>query len=174
MAQFAELIIPLAIKGTYTYRIPEEMQADLQIGCRVLVPFGRKKIYTGIIHIMHNEEPKGYEVKSIIAMIDPTPIVVHPQLKFWQWISDYYLCTMGEVMKAALPAGLKIDSETYISVNPDYEESQPGELTDKLRCVLDFTAQRGRMQVNEISRITEFRNVESMVHKLVDLGAIHV
>ncbi|MGM9868440.1 MAG: primosomal protein N' [Sodaliphilus sp.] len=174
MAHFAELIIPLAIKGTYTYRIPEEMQADLQIGCRVLVPFGRKKIYTGIVQMMHDMEPKGYEVKSIIAMIDPTPIVVHPQLKFWQWISDYYLCTLGEVMKAALPAGLKIESETYISVNPDYEESQPGELNDKLRCVLDFTAQKGRMQVNEISRITEFCNVESMVHKLVDLGAIHV
>lgn len=174
MAHFAELIIPLAIKGTYTYRIPDELQSRLQAGCRVLVPFGRKKIYTGIVYTFHDIEPKGYEVKSIISMLDDAPIVLHPQLKFWEWISNYYLCTMGEVMKAALPAGLKIESETYISVNPDYEEHEVGELSDKMRCVLDFTAQRGRIQVNEISRVTEFRNVESMVSKLLNLGAIHV
>lgn len=170
MAQFAELLLPLAIKGSYTYRIPDDMQSLLQIGCRVLVPFGRKKIYTAIVIMMHDQEPKGYQVKEIISMIDPNPILRHPQLKFWQWISDYYLCTMGEVYKAALPSGLKVESETFISVNPDYEESTPGELSDRMRAVLDYTSQRGRMQVNEITRITEFKNVESIVNKLLELG----
>lgn len=174
MAHFAELLLPLAIKGTYTYRIPDDMQPLLQIGCRVLVPFGRKKIYTAIVALLHDNEPKGYVVKEIISMIDPKPILRYPQLKFWQWISDYYLCTMGEVYKAALPSGLKVESETYISVNPDYEESTPGELTDRMRTVLDFAAQRGRMQVNEIANLTGFKNVESIVSKLLDLGAIHV
>lgn len=174
MAHFAELLLPLAIKGTYTYRIPDDMQPLLQIGCRVLVPFGRKKIYTAIVTLLHDNEPKGYQVKEIISMIDPKPILRYPQLKFWQWISDYYLCTMGEVYKAALPSGLKVESETYISVNPDYEESTPGELTDRMRAVLDFAAQRGRMQVNEITHLTGFKNVESIVSKLLDLGAIHV
>mgnify|MGYP000310243188 CR=1 FL=1 len=174
MAQFAELLLPLAIKGTYTYRIPEDMRTLLQIGCRVLVPFGQKKIYTAIVVLLHDNEPKGYRVKEIISMIDPKPILRYPQLKFWQWISDYYLCTLGEVYKAALPSGLKVESETFISVNPDYEESEPGELTDRMRTVLDFAAQRGRMQVHEITRITEFKNVESIVNKLLELGAIHV
>jgi len=174
MAQFAELLLPLAIKGTYTYRIPSEMQPLLKIGCRVLVPFGRKKIYTAIVIMMHDQQPTGYQVKEIISMIDANPILRHPQLKFWQWISDYYLCTLGEVYKAAIPSGLKVESETFISVNPDYEESAPGELTDRMRTVLDYAAQRGRMQVNEITRITEFKNVESIVNKLLEVGAIHV
>lgn len=174
MAKFAELLLPLAIQGTYTYRIPDEMQAQLQIGCRVLVPFGRKKIYTAIVALCHDQEPKGYQVKDIISMIDSKPILRYPQLKFWQWISDYYLCTMGEVLKAALPSGLKVESETFISVNPDYEESEPGELTDRMRTVLDYASQRGRIQVNEIARLTEFKNVEHIVNKLLDLGAIHV
>ncbi len=174
MAKFAELLLPLAIQGTYTYHIPDEMQPQLQIGCRVLVPFGRKKIYTAIVAMCHDNEPQGYRVKDIISMIDPKPILRYPQLKFWQWISDYYLCTMGEVYKAALPSGLKVESETFVSVNPDYEESTPGELTERMRTVLDYASQRGRIQVNELARLTEFKNVEHIVNKLLDLGAIHV
>ena len=172
MAKFAETLLPLAIPGTYTYRVPEGMR--LSIGMRVLVPFGRKKIYTAIITSLHDMEPKGYDVKEILGTLDEKPILRHPQLEFWQWISDYYLCSMGEVYKAAVPSGLKVESETTISVNPDFEESEPGQLTDRERVILDFTAQRGRVQIAEIANATGFKTIERNVSHLLDMDALHV
>ena len=172
MSKFAETLLPLALPGTYTYRIPEGM--TLSIGMRVLVPFGRKKIHTAIVVSQHDKEPKGYEVKEILGTLDDKPILRHPQLELWQWIADYYLCSMGEVYKAALPSGLKVESETTISVNPDFEESEPGVLSDRERVILDFTAQRGRVQIAEIARATGFKTVERNVSHLLDLGALHV
>lgn len=172
MPNFAETLLPLALPGTYTYRIPEGMK--LSIGMRVLVPFGRKKIFTAIVMSLHDREPKGYDVKEILGTLDDKPIVRHPQLDFWQWIADYYLCSTGEVYKAAVPSGLKVESETTISVNPDFEESEPGQLSDHERVILDFTAQRGRVQIAEIARATGFKTVERNVSHLLDLDALHV
>ncbi len=172
MPQFAETLLPLAIPGTYTYRVPEGMR--LSIGMRVLVPFGRKKIFTAIVTSLHDREPKGYDVKEILGPLDGKPILRHPQLDFWQWIADYYLCSMGEVYKAAVPSGLKVESETTISVNPDFEESEPGQLSDRERVILDFTAQRGRVQIAEIAHATGFKTVERNVSHLLDMDALHV
>lgn len=172
MANFAETLLPLAIPGTYTYSVPEGMR--LSIGMRVLVPFGRKKIFTAIVTSLHDRAPKGYDVKEILTTLDDKPILRHPQLEFWQWIADYYLCSMGEVYKAAVPSGLKVESETTISVNPDYEESTPGQLNDRERVILDFTAQRGRVQIAEIAKATGFKTVERSVSHLLDLEALHV
>ena len=172
MPKFAETLLPLALPGTYTYRIPEGMR--LSIGMRVLVPFGRKKIFTAIVVTLHDKEPAGYDVKEILGTLDDKPILRHPQLDFWQWIADYYLCSMGEVYKAALPTGLKVESETTISANPDFEESEPGQLTDHERVILDFTAQRGRVQIAEIARATGFKTVERNVSHLLDMDALHV
>lgn len=169
---FAEILLPLSIPGTYTYRIPDDM--TVRVGSRVLVPFGRKKIYTGIVESTHNQQPTGYEVKTILTMLDESPIVRHPQLKFWQWMAEYYLCSMGEVYKAALPSGLKVESETFISPNADFEEDLDNRLNDRERVVLDFTAQRGRVQIADIAQATGFKTVESTVHRLLDRGAIHV
>ncbi len=172
MPKFAETLLPLALPGTYTYRIPEGTQ--LSIGMRVLVPFGRKKIFTAIVTALHDREPKGYEVKEILGTLDDKPILRHPQLEFWQWIADYYLCSMGEVYKAAVPSGLKVESETTISVNPDYEEDESSRLSDHERVILDFTAQRGRVQIAEIAKATGFKTVERNVSHLLDMGALHV
>ena len=172
MPNFAETLLPLALPGTYTYRVPDGMR--LSIGMRVLVPFGRKKIFTAIVMSLHDREPKGYDVKEILGTLDDKPIVRHPQLDFWHWIANYYLCTEGEVYKAAVPSGLKVESETTISVNPDFEESEPGQLTDHERVILDFTAQRGRVQIAEIARATGFKTVERNVSHLLDMDALHV
>ena len=169
---FAEVLLPLSIPGTYTYQIPPEM--TVAIGSRVLVPFGRKKIYTAIVESVHDVQPQGYEVKQLLALLDTAPIVRHPQLKFWQWMADYYLCSMGEVYKAALPSGLKVESETFISPNADFEEDLASRLSDRERVVLDFTAQRGRVQIADIAQATGFKTVEGTVHRLLDRGAIHV
>ena len=115
---FAEIIVPLPLYGTYTYRIPPEIQGAVQVGSRVLVQFGKKKFYTGLISSLHNETPT-YEVKDIVSVLDPKPLVKYPQLKLWIWISEYYLCSVGEVYKAAVPTGLKPESETMISLNEE-------------------------------------------------------
>lgn len=172
MAQFADVLLPLAIQGSYTYCIPPTI--EVRMGSRVLVPFGRKKIYTAIVVMLHDRKPQGYEVKDIITVLDPYPIVRHPQLKFWEWLSDYYLCTQGEVYKAAIPSGLKVESETFISPNADFEEETPGMLSDREKVILDFTAQRGRVQIADITNATGFKNVEGVVSRLLDMGAIHV
>ncbi len=172
MAEFADVLLPLSIQGTYTYRIPPTLTPS--VGSRVLVPLGRKKIYTAIVVMLHDRRPVGYEVKDIITVLDPYPIVRHPQLKFWDWLAEYYLCTPGEVYKAALPSGLKVESETFVSPNPDFEESTPGTLSDREKVVLDFTSQRGRLQISDITNATGFKNVEGIVSRLLDMGAIHV
>lgn len=173
MTQFADVILPLPLYATYTYRIPDIIEG-VKIGSRVLVPFGRKKYYTAIVVMIHHNEPKEYEVKDILSLLDENPILRHPQLKFWSWISDYYLCSQGEVFKAAVPAGLKVESETEVAVNPDYEDSEDSKLTERERIIYDLVSSRDKVQLNEITKATGFKNVETVVSRMLDKDAIYV
>ena len=111
---FVNVLLPLPLTNLYTYSITAKQQRELNRGSRVIVQFGTRKYYTAIVIDIHNLHPENYEVKQIISILDNTPIVNEYQLMFWQWISDYYMCTEGEVYKAALPSGLKLESETRI------------------------------------------------------------
>ncbi len=115
---FAEIILPLNLKGTFTYEVPEELQSAIQPGMRVLVPFHGKKIYTGIVHQLHSNEPEAYKAREIINILDEFPILPEPQLKFWDWLSDYYMCNPGEIYRFAFPSSLKLESETYLKLKP--------------------------------------------------------
>ena len=121
---YADLILPVPLQGLFTYAIPEGM--SVQTGMRVLVTFGRSKTYLGIVARVHNQKPEGYNVKPITQVMDEVSIVTESQLKLWQWISDYYLSPIGDVYKAALPAGLKAEdgykprTETYIRLTEQY------------------------------------------------------
>ena len=117
--------LPLPLPKSFTYSLPDEYAEDVKIGCRVIVPFGRKKFYTAIVLNVHYCAPTGYEVKDISALLDASPILLPVQFKFWEWIADYYLCTQGDVYKAALPSGLKLESETIVEYNPDFEADAP-------------------------------------------------
>ena len=114
---YADIILPVPLDGYFTYVIPIEMQGRAVPGMRVLVPFGRGKSYVGIIARLHDQQPQGYAVKPIAELIDNEPVLLPQQLKFWQWISDYYMSPIGEVYKAALPAGLKAE-EGYKPLRP--------------------------------------------------------
>ena len=124
---YADLILPLPLQGTFTYAVPASMQSAVRVGMRVLVPFGRSKTYLGIVARLHDERPQGYEVKSVAQLMDLEPIITPQQLQLWQWIADYYLAPIGDVYKAALPAGLKAEdgyrpkTETYIRLTPAYQ-----------------------------------------------------
>lgn len=174
MSRYAEVLLPLPIYGSFTYRIPEAMSEQLRIGSRVLVQFGRKKCYTGIVVAFHDTTPSDFEVKELLDILDPYPIVRRPQLQLWQWIAEYYLCTPGEVFKAAVPAGLKVESETYVQANPDYEVTAETKLRERELIALDTLATRGRMKVGELQRLTGFASVEAIVMRLLEDDAIFV
>ncbi len=120
MEIFAELIVPLPLPGYFTYQVPEELSEKIKIGSRVVVPFGKKKYYTGIVRQIHSKRPEGFEVKWLNTVLDTDPIILPTQLQLWEWISSYYLCTPGEVMKAALPAGLKPEGSTTDGIKENY------------------------------------------------------
>lgn len=169
----AEIILPLPLYGTFTYSVPEEFEHDIQTGSRVLVQFGRKKCYTGIVEHLHNELP-AYSVKPIMSLLDPRPIVRYPQMKLWNWISDYYLCTVGDVFKAALPTGLKPESETFVSLNPDYEPEEGHKLTDRQAMVIMLLEEKKRMRVQEIDTETKFKNTGAVINSMLEEGLIVV
>ena len=109
MAQFADVILPLPLDGTFTYNLPKSFSNLVQAGCRIIVPFGTTKFYSAIVVKLHDTIPS-YTTKDATELLDSSPIVTDKQLKLWKWIADYYLCTVGDVYKAALPSGLNLES----------------------------------------------------------------
>ncbi len=167
---YADLILPLPLQGTFTYAVPAQMQAVVKVGMRVLVPFGRNKTYLGIVARLHDRQPQGYEVKPISQLMDGEPIVTPEQLKLWQWIADYYLSPIGDVYKAALPAGLKAEdgyrpkTETYIRLTPAYRNETA------LHVALDILA-RAPKQLEAFTAYLELSGwdqVEEMRNEQVD------
>ena len=170
---FAEIIVPLPLYGTYTYRIPPEIQGAVQVGSRVLVQFGKKKFYTGLISSLHNETPT-YEVKDIVSVLDPKPLVKYPQLKLWNWISEYYLCSVGEVYKAAVPTGLKPESETMISLNEEFGTPEGVKLTERQAMVVMLLEEKKRLRISEIEKELKIKNVTQIAGSMLDMGIIHI
>lgn len=174
MTRFADVILPLPLYRYFTYRIPADMQGRLRQGHRVVVSFGRSKFYTAIVVALHDTEPQGYEVKEIATLLDDEPIVLRPQLKFWEWIAEYYLCSVGDVYKAALPSGLKLESETSLSVNSDYEESAEEPLSEREAVLMQVLSEQGRLTVHELEKLTGLRNTLPVLRRLVEREAIFV
>lgn len=174
MARFADVILPLPLRASFTYSVSAEDECRIDVGSRVFVQFGRKNYYTGIVEMLHNNKPEGYEVKEIMLVLDDNPIVRYPQLKFWNWISEYYLCAAGDVYKAAVPAGLKIESETYVSLNPDYEADENSRLTERMAMIVQLLDVNRRMRPIDIEKELGFRNVGQIVSKMLDLNILAV
>ena len=170
---FAEIIVPLPLYGTYTYRIPPEIQGAVQVGSRVLVQFGKKKFYTGLISSLHNETPT-YEVKDIVSVLDPKPLVKYPQLRLWNWISEYYLCSVGEVYKAAVPTGLKPESETMISLNEEFGTPEGVKLTERQAMVVMLLEEKKRLRISDIEKELKIKNVTQIAGSMLDMGIIHI
>src|SRR5690242_14216207 len=116
--KYADVILPLALPRNYTYAVPENMEASLQPGSRVAVQLGKQKKYAGIVKAIHEQAPP-YKTKPLLDMLDAAPVVYPVQLDFWTWIATYYMCTEGEVLNAALPAHLKLSSETLLLFNEE-------------------------------------------------------
>src|SRR5664280_1862912 len=136
--RFADIILPFAVHGRFTYMVPEELSADVRPGVMVTVQFGGKNLYSGIVCSLHDKTPEIKNVKSILRLYDKIPVINEFQLKLWLWISEYYLCTEGEVMKAALPSEISLSNfkprlETFIKLSEKFSDSKLNEIVDKLR-----------------------------------------
>ncbi len=179
----ADVVLPLPLAATYTYRIPEMFREKVCVGCRVVVPFGTKKLYSAIVvQIRQDVPPEDYPLKEVIDLMDEAPIMLPAQLWLWRWIADYYLCTLGEVYKAALPSGLKLESESLVVYNPDYDEGEPLSRTEQT--VLDLMERLREQRVQDLQKALDAQmvdakrlngkspNVLPIVKRLLEKGAL--
>lgn len=174
LTYFADVIVPLGVPNKYTYRVPLEMNEYIQVGKRVLVPFGKSKIHTGIVYQVHEKAPKDYEVKYIEAILDDQAIVTNLQLKFWDWISFYYCANPGEVMNAALPSGLKLSSTSHIQLNAEFnfEETNHAFFTEREHQIIDALHATPNLELEQVAQVLGVKSAQPLIKKLLDKKAI--
>ncbi|WP_300812592.1 primosomal protein N' [uncultured Bacteroides sp.] len=172
MDKFADVILPLPLHGTFTYALPAALAGDVQEGCRVVVPFGKKKFYTGIVKCIHHTAPTEYTVKEVLCVLDAQPVLLPTQFRLWEWLADYYLCTQGDVYKAALPSGLKLESETMVEYNPDFEADAP--LTGREQKVLDLLVAEPEQSVTKLEKDSGLPNILPVIKSLLEKEALFV
>lgn len=169
-----QVILPLPLRDTFTYNVSDSVSDTVGIGTRVLVQFGRKKYYTAVVAGLDQTPPSAYEVKEVMAVLDPEPALRYPQLKFWDWISDYYLCTVGEVMKASIPAGLKLESESIVTLNPDFDYEDGIRLTERQSEIVAALQHTGKDSLAGIETTLGLKNVAPHVNALLAAGIVRM
>jgi primosomal protein N' (replication factor Y) len=169
---YIDVLLPLPLPATFTYAVPEEMQEEAIPGKRVVVQFGKRKVYTALIRRVHEAKPHNYLPKPVLSVLDGFPIVNDLQFRLWDWIADYYMCFPGEVMNAALPSGLKLASESVICLN-ESAEFDPGNLNEKEQIVMETLMARKKVSINEISALVELKKIIPLVNNLLEKGLIY-
>lgn len=170
--KYVDVVVPLPVSGTFTYAVPSEWTNSVRIGMRVVVQFGARKLYTGIITVVHTQEPTLYKPKEILSLLDTEPVLRRPQYKFWEWISGYYMSTIGEVYQAAVPSGLKLESETEVCINLDFEADEL--LSAKEQQVLDALSDAKPHSIAELNKFCSVIDIMPVIKKLLDKGAVEV
>lgn len=164
---FADVIIPIPVKAEFTYRVPFEMNDLIQAGMRVVVPFGKGKLYTAIVTSVHENIPEKYQAKYIEHLLDESPIITGRQYQFWKWIASYYMAPIGDVMNAALPANFKLASETKITLHPDFDGKTEA-LTDRQFQIVEALEVQDTLDLKEISEIIGIKTIQPIVKQLID------
>jgi primosomal protein N' (replication factor Y) len=159
---FVDVILPLPVKGKFTY----SSRSTLVIGQRVIVQFGTKKLYSAIICDIHNTCPSEYKAKEILAVMDENPIVNSNQLKFWQWLADYYMCNIGEVMNAALPSSFKLASESKVIIHPDFDGDLDYLKKDEIKLINALSHQE-ELKIDEVAKLINIKYVFSFINELI-------
>lgn len=170
---FADVLLPVPIPKLFTYQLPEEHAGGNLAGKRVIVPFGQKKVLTGIVVQVHSTPPVNYEAKEVLDVLDEKPVVVDQQLKLFHWMAGYYMCTIGEVLNAALPSGLKLSSRSMVQMHPDFNADASGcTYTDSEWKVIEALEEKEHVSYDDISRITGLKNIYHLIKSLAAKGAI--
>ncbi|WP_374164919.1 primosomal protein N' [Arcticibacter sp. MXS-1] len=170
---FVDVILPLAISKTYTYRIPNALKDQVGVGRRVVVQFGKSRVYTAIVAAISNKPPELYEAKYVIDVLDENRIVNESQLRLWEWMASYYMCQQGEVMQAALPSALKLASETKVILLQDavYDKQ---ELNDKEFLIIDALEIQPELKISDITKLLGQKSVFRLLKSLFDKGIVHI
>jgi primosomal protein N' (replication factor Y) len=169
---FVDVIVPLPLQSLFTYRVPRNWDEYVHVGKRVVVPFGKNKLYTAIIYKIHDKPPLQYEAKYIENILDEQAIITAPQLKLWEWMASYYMCALGEVMNAAMPSGLKLSSETKIILNSEFTDSE--NLSDKEYLIFEALKLKHVLSMQEVSEILELKHVHRVIKSMLDKSVIRV
>lgn len=172
---FAEIIIPLALPTTYTWAIPAHLQNKIQIGLRVEVALRNKK-YAGIVKTIHQQKPPAFEPKEILNILDDEPLVNEKQLQLWHWIANYYMCSEGEVMQAAIPANLKLNSESILIWNEEgtFDLNDGSMFSDEEYIVAEALEIKKELRLSEVQQILDATHVYPIIKKLIDKKVCYV
>lgn len=170
---YIAVIIPIAAPKPYTYFVPNEMIQDIQVGIRVEVQFGKNKLYSGLVMQILDAPPAHQKPKPILSIIDKEPILLEEQIKLWQWISSYYACTIGEVMNAALPAGMKLASETRVILSPIFDGNYDG-FNDKEYMIAEALSIQNELSLNDIRDILDQKTVYPLINRLLQRKIIYL
>lgn len=172
MKKYVDVIVPLPVAGQYTYSVPADLEDKVKAGCRIVVPFGSKKFYTAIVTSVHQSAPETYETKDLVEVLDTSPVLLKRQYDFWKWLADYYLCTLGDVYKAALPSGMKLESETLVVSNPEFEADKP--LPEKEQRILDLLSDDSEQCITQLEKASGIKNLLPVIKSLLEKEAIRV
>ena len=168
--RFIDVVLPLPLSSLFTYALPAELQDTVRAGCRVVVPFGVKKIYTAIVWEVHERCPEGYAVKQVLEVLDAEPVLLPVQLDFWQWIAEYYMCALGDVYKAALPSGMKLESESWVALNDEYEGGEALSLHET--AVFEALSRKPEQTLTQLQKTCGGFKVLRVVKGLLDKGVL--
>lgn len=172
MKKYVDVIVPLPIASQYTYSVPAELEESVQEGCRVVVSFGQKKFYTAIVTKVHYVAPENYETKDVEEVLDTSPVILPTQFRFWEWLSTYYLCTLGDVYKAAMPSGMKLESETLVAYNEEFEATVP--LPKNEQRILDLLNDDKEQCVTQLQKASGLKSILPIIKRLLEKQAIFV
>ncbi len=169
---YIDVILPIPLKQKFTYQVNNDEAAFLKQGMRVAVPFGKSKVYTAIVYQVHQTAPSGYETKEIDHILDEEPVITKTQIKHWEWMASYYMCTLGEVIRAALPSAFLLESETIISLSKN--EISEEELTDEEFLVFEALQHQSSLHINDVRSVLDKKNVVAVLEKLLQKNIIQV
>lgn len=170
---FVEVLLPLAVEGTYAYAVPSGMAHQVQVGVRVLVPLGKRKLRTGLVVSIHAERPKVELVREVIQVLDTSPVVLPEQLALWQWMAEYYVCSLGEIFRAAVPPFLRSDSEAYVSPVSSDASGCP-KLTPLQEAIHASVQRTGDVPLVELLREFPQRGALTALHRLADASLVRI
>lgn len=174
-ALYAQVILPLPLAGNFTYIVPEHLHDKVRSGLRVAVQFGPKRFYTGIVaSVTPVAPPPGVKLKEIALCLDDKPVVTNMQLRFWEWMADYYLCSVGDVYKAAIPSGLKIESETRIEIDSEATDEQFADCSDLEIRILDYLRRKKSATIETIEKELGTGGIGSTVTRMTEAGLLAV
>ena len=169
---FADVLLPLHLRDTYTYRIPRELEGEVRVGVRVVVQFGANgsRLYSAVVRRVHQDAPPRM-TKYVMSVLDEEPVVSERQMEFWEWMARYYMCYQGDVMSVALPSGLKLASESAVAIDPAFGGDLSG-LSKYERMVVEKLSKHSVMRVAELSRALGLQKVMPLIRGMMERGIV--